>query len=112
MGNDETNNGKSSSNKTNTYKPPIYNQNVNNNRTTKKCPYCNMVYLYTSQYFINSYNSHVENCGKFRNKNNNNYSNTNSNSNQNNNRNPQMIGSLALTNSLNEFINEIIEILK
>ena len=104
MGNEESNNGKSSSNKNITYNPPPppinNNQNVNLNKTTKKCPYCNMVYLYTTQYFINSYNSHVENCGKFRNKNNNN------NSNQNINRNPQMIGSLALTNSLNEFINE------
>ena len=103
MGNEESNNGKSSSNKNITYNPPPpinNNQNVNLNKTTKKCPYCNMVYLYTTQYFINSYNAHVENCGKFRNKNNNN------NSNQNINRNPQMIGSLALTNSLNEFINE------
>ena len=94
MGNEQNNSQKSFSPKEKKYNPPPYKNNNNIIKTTKKCPYCNMVYLYNTQHYINSYNSHVENCRKIM------------NSNQNLNRNSQMVGSLVLTNSLNEFIND------
>ena len=93
MGNEQNNSQKSFSPKEKKYNPPPYKNN-NIIKTTKKCPYCNMVYLYNTQHYINSYNSHVENCRKIM------------NSNQNLNRNSQMVGSLVLTNSLSEFIND------
>ena len=80
MGNEEIKNNTKNTNKHNIIK------------TTKKCPYCGMVYLYNNQYNINSYNSHEENCRMTK------------NINQNINTNPQNIGSLVLTNSENEFI--------
>ena len=64
-----------------------------NNRKTKKCPFCGIVYLYNSQYNINSYNSHVDNCRRTKNRI------------QNINNNPSPL-SLTLTNSENEFIKE------
>ena len=83
MGNEEIKNNTKNTNK--------HNKN-NIIKTTKKCPYCGMVYLYNNQYNINSYNSHEENCRMTK------------NINQNINTNPQNIGSLVLTNSENEFI--------
>ena len=74
------------------------NNNKNNNpiiKETKACPYCKMVYLYNTQNNKNSYNNHEATCRNSHNKN------------QSLNSNRQMIGSLVLTNSENEFINGI-----
>ena len=92
MGNEIESKIKSNSNSNySNYQPsPPYQNNNKNNKITKKCPYCGMVYLYNNQYNINSFNIHVENCGKIKNN--------------NINSNPNL--SLPLTNSENEFINE------
>ena len=83
-------NSNSNSNYSNYQPPPLYQNNNKNNKITKKCPYCGMVYLYNNQYNINSFNIHVENCRRIKNN--------------NINSNPNL--SLPLTNSENEFINE------
>ena len=84
MGNEESNNNNQNNQKINTY---------NNKNETKKCPHCGISYNYTTQYFINQYNSHVFNCGQLRNNN-------------NNNQNINPLPPLNLTNSLNSFLNE------
>jgi E3 ubiquitin-protein ligase HUWE1 len=85
------------------------NNNYNNNpikKVTKKCPYCGIVYLYNTQYHMNTYHAHESSCRDIHNKNinpgggmhyypHNPY-------NPHNPHNPQ--NPLVLTNSLNEFI--------
>ena len=85
MGNEE-HNSYNNSNKNNNNDKPNYNNN-NYNKITKKCPFCGLVFLYNTPFQKNSYFLHESNCG-------------------NKQKPHQMIGSIALTNSLNEFIND------
>ena len=93
MGNEQDYKKNGNSNPNYLNNPYQNNYENNNNRKTKKCPFCGMVYLYNSPYNINSYNSHVDNCRRTKNRI------------QNINNNPQPL-SLTLTNSENEFIKE------
>ena len=100
------------------------NQQFNPINTPKKnCPFCNQEFIYDSPLNQNIYLRHEENCryeynkivNNNINKNNNLNSNKNINKKPNNNVNhninqglnkkPKMIGSLVLTDSLNEFLN-------
>ena len=113
----------------NNYNNNNYNNNNNNynynndyssvKNTTKRCPYCGVEYNYGTEIFINFYNSHVSRCkiqrskppSNYRNQNRNinppsNYQRQNINPPSNVNSNPQMIGSLLLTDSLKEFLND------
>ena len=93
MGNEQDYKKNGNSNPNYLNNPYQNNYENNNNRKTKKCPFCGIVYLYNSQYNINSYNSHLDNCRRTK------------NIIQNINNNPQPL-SLTLTNSENEFIKE------
>ena len=93
MGNEQDYKKNGNSNPNYLNNPYQNNYENNNNRKTKKCPFCGIVYLYNSPYNINSYNSHVDNCRRTKNRI------------QNINNNPQPL-SLTLTNSENEFIKE------
>ena len=95
MGNEQRNSsGNTHKNKTNNN-----NNNIPIKKETKTCPYCGIVYLYNTQYNINSYKTHETNC---RNLKNNNNTNINRNQGLNNNNNLD----LGLTDSLERIIKE------
>ena len=108
MGSDqsESTNNNNDVNKTDTNNQ--YNKKVK--KITKTCPFCGIAYLYNDPSQINRYLLHEDDCRYKYNRNNKNKNvntnNTNANHNSRMNRNPEMIGSLALTNSLNEFLKE------
>ena len=65
MGNEQ----KNSSSHTNTNKTNNNNNNYPIKKETKTCPYCGIVYLYNTQYNINSYETHETNCRNLKNNN-------------------------------------------
>ncbi len=105
-------------------------ENKSNNtkaKITKKCPFCGMVYLYNTLSNKDAFNEHLRKCNstkishnnnnnEFKYNNNYNFKNSNVNKNKNiiNNLNvnkpPKMIGSLLITDSLNEFLNTKVEL--